>query len=82
MTIKLIGRTCVNAQTAVAGKAVPPMSGKAVDPICGMPVDPAKSAGSSEYKGATYHFCSIRCLDKFKDDPDNFVARAAPKMRR
>jgi P-type Cu+ transporter len=54
------------------------MSSKVVDPVCGMEVDP-NSAGSLEYKGATYHFCSIRCLDRFKNDPDSFLTRAAPQ---
>ncbi len=54
------------------------MSSKVIDPVCGMEVDPATSAGSFEYKGTTYHFCSIRCRDKFKNDPDSFVARATP----
>ncbi len=44
-----------------------------------MQVDPAKSAGSFEYKGTTYDFCSTRCLEKFKNAPDSFVTRAAPK---
>ena len=52
---------------------------KVIDPVCGMQVDPANSAGSFEYKGATYHFCDIRCLEKFKNDPDSFVTLAAPK---
>ena len=45
-----------------------------------MTVDPATSAGSFEYKGATHHFCSIRCLEKFRSDPDSFINRAAPKI--
>ena len=28
------------------------------DVVCGMQVDPAKTAGSSEYNGKTYYFCS------------------------
>jgi len=55
------------------------MSSTVTDPVCGMKVDPAKSAASSEYEGATYHFCSIRCRDKFKNDPDSFVTRPAHK---
>ena len=54
------------------------MSIKVIDPVCGMPVDPAKSAGSFEYNGASYYFCSIRCLERFKGYPDSFVTRAAP----
>jgi Cu+-exporting ATPase len=56
------------------------MNNQVVDPVCGMQVDPATSAGSFEYKGATHHFCSIRCLEKFKSDPDSFINRAAPKI--
>ncbi len=41
-----------------------------------MQVDPAKSVGSFEYRGTTYHFCGIHCLDKFKNDPVGFVTRA------
>ena len=55
------------------------MSSKVIDPVCGMEVDPAKSAGAFEHKGTTYHFCSIRCLDKFKNDPDSFVDPATPQ---
>ncbi|MGA9721344.1 MAG: heavy metal-binding domain-containing protein, partial [Candidatus Binatus sp.] len=55
------------------------MSSKVTDPVCGMQVDPAKSAGSFEYKGTTYHFCGLRCLEKFKNDPETYLARAAAK---
>jgi YHS domain-containing protein len=55
------------------------MSSQVVDPVCGMQIDPAKSAGSFEYKGATYLYCSVTCLDKFKNDPGSFLDRAAPK---
>ena len=54
------------------------MSSKLVDPVCGMQVDPAKSAGSFEFEGTTYHFCSVRCLEKFKSDPDGYLARGVP----
>jgi Cu+-exporting ATPase len=43
-----------------------------------MRVAPAKSAGSFEHKGATYHFCSVRCLNKFTNDPNSFLARGEP----
>jgi Cu+-exporting ATPase len=55
------------------------MTSQVVDPVCGMKVDPAKGAGSFEYKGTTYHFCSLRCLEKFKNDPDGVLARGVPK---
>jgi Cu+-exporting ATPase len=49
----------------------------AVDPICGMTVDSASAAGALHHKGKTYHFCSAHCLEKFRADPDQFLARAA-----
>src|SRR3984957_17791891 len=55
------------------------MSSKVTDPVCGMQVDPATSKGSFDYKGTTYHFCGLRCLEKFKNDPEGILARGAPK---
>ena len=43
------------------------------DVVCGMQVDPAKAAGSSEYNGKTYYFCSKGCKTKFDANPDQFV---------
>ena len=45
----------------------------ALDPVCGMTVDPAKAAGKFAYKGATYYFCSSRCLHSFSADPEKFL---------
>lgn len=42
----------------------------AIDPICGMTVDPASAAGRFEYKGNTYYFCAISCLEKFRANPE------------
>ena len=44
-----------------------------LDPVCGMRVDPAKSAHRHETGGTTYYFCSVRCLDRFKADPDAYL---------
>ena len=44
-----------------------------IDPICGMEVDPSNAAESYTYNGQTYHFCSHRCLTKFKEDPEKFL---------
>lgn len=43
------------------------------DPVCGMQVDPAKTAGSSEYNGKTYDFCSASCKQKFDRDPKQYA---------
>jgi len=44
------------------------------DPVCGMEIDPATAAGSEEYEGKTYPFCSQSCLDSFKSDPQKYAA--------
>ena len=44
-----------------------------IDPVCGMTVNPETAAGSSEYKGQTYYFCSSHCLSKFRQQPESFV---------
>ncbi len=41
-----------------------------IDPICGMVVDPARAAGRYDYKGKTYYFCAVSCLERFRADPD------------
>ena len=43
------------------------------DPVCGMQVDPAKAAGTSEYQGQTYYFCSKGCKAKFDANPGQYV---------
>ena len=49
----------------------------AIDPVCGMTVDPDSAAGSYEYKGRTYYFCSTRCLHKFREDPEGLLNQPA-----
>jgi P-type Cu+ transporter len=46
-----------------------------IDPVCGMTVEPDAAAGSFEYKGVTYYFCSRHCLQKFREDPERFLNR-------
>ena len=47
------------------------------DVVCGMQVDPAKAAGSSQYKGKTYYFCSTACKTQFDANPTQFVKTSA-----
>ena len=50
-----------------------------IDPVCHMIVDPESSAGSFEFEGKTYHFCSKHCLHKFSANPRQFLeASPAP----
>ncbi len=41
-----------------------------------MTVDPAKAAGSFDYQGKTYLFCSKHCLAKFKAEPAKYAGEA------
>ena len=43
------------------------------DVVCGMQVDPAKAAGTSQYNGKTYYFCSKGCKAKFDANPAQFA---------
>src|SRR5687767_4901206 len=45
------------------------------DPVCGMKIDPESAAGSEEYEGSKYFFCSAHCQARFKADPQRFVPR-------
>ena len=51
----------------------------ALDPVCGMTVDPDRAAGSYEYKGQTYYFCSTHCLHRFRENPESFLNKTAPE---
>ena len=39
------------------------------DPVCGMRIEDAEAAGTAEYEGTTYYFCSEMCRDTFVADP-------------
>ena len=43
------------------------------DLVCGMQVDPKKAAGTSEYQGKTYYFCSAGCKKKFDANAVQYV---------
>src|SRR5260221_7299567 len=52
--------------------------GTEIDPVCGMTVDPASAAGSVEHGGKTYYFCSTHCVEKFRADPERYLAPSPP----
>ena len=52
----------------------------AEDPVCGMTVNPDTAAGSFEYQGQTYYFCSTHCLNKFREDPERYLNKATDPM--
>jgi Cu+-exporting ATPase len=61
---------------AEAGKADAVMA----DPVCGMSVRPASAAGSFEHQGKTYYFCSTHCLQKFRENPEQFLNKTAEPL--
>ncbi len=48
-----------------------------IDPVCGMAVDSQSAAASFDHKGKIYYFCSTRCLQKFREDPERYINAAA-----
>lgn len=51
-----------------------------IDPVCHMTVDPQSSAGSFEFEGQTFHFCSTHCLKKFSENPRQFLQPPVPTI--
>ena len=47
-----------------------------IDPVCGMTVEHDKAAGSFEYEGQQYYFCSTSCLQKFSAAPKSYLSPA------
>jgi Cu+-exporting ATPase len=45
-----------------------------IDPVCGMTVEPDTAAAAWEHDGRTYHFCSVGCMERFRQDPEHFLA--------
>ncbi|MEC8036232.1 MAG: heavy metal translocating P-type ATPase [Pseudomonadota bacterium] len=48
----------------------------AIDPVCGMSVAIEGATHIAEHDGATHHFCSARCKDKFVSDPEHYLSGA------
>ena len=45
------------------------------DPVCGMTVDPATTKYPHSHGGQTYYFCCAHCLEKFKTNPEKYLAK-------
>ncbi|MDA8124205.1 MAG: heavy metal translocating P-type ATPase [Deltaproteobacteria bacterium] len=48
-----------------------------VDPVCGMGTADEKAFLRHEHGGKPYYFCSERCREKFKADPERFIGDRA-----
>jgi P-type Cu+ transporter len=52
------------------------------DPVCGMAVNRQTAAGSYDYRGSTYYFCSAGCLSKFKKHAASYARMAGEQGSR
>jgi Cu+-exporting ATPase len=43
------------------------------DPVCHMRVVEGTEAGRWDYKGRTYYFCNVDCLQRFQQDPEAYL---------
>lgn len=46
----------------------------ATDPVCGMSIAPGEEADRVEHDGVTYLFCSKKCAEKFRSEPDRYAS--------
>jgi Cu+-exporting ATPase len=44
-----------------------------IDPVCGMSVEPATAAAAWDHDGVTYYFCSVSCMERFREDPVRYL---------
>lgn len=44
------------------------------DPVCGMVIHEVDAVASTVHDGTTYHFCAVRCQERFLEDPGKFVS--------
>jgi Cu+-exporting ATPase len=45
-----------------------------VDPVCGMVVTLETAAAAWEHDDQTFYFCSVGCMERFRQDPTRFLA--------
>ena len=45
-----------------------------VDPVGGMIVEPSTAAAAWEDAGQTHLYCSLSCFERFREDPDRYLA--------
>jgi Cu+-exporting ATPase len=48
-----------------------------IDPVCGMQVDEKTAQWKATHGDRTFYFCSSTCRDKFKANPEKYVAEVA-----
>jgi Cu+-exporting ATPase len=45
-----------------------------IDPVCGMTVTPETAAAAWEHADETYYFCSVGCMERFRENPERFLS--------
>lgn len=48
---------------------------RVTDPVCKMNIEESEAAAKQMYQGATYHFCSTSCRDKFLNNPEAYLGK-------
>lgn len=48
------------------------------DPVCGMQLEEIDAAGTAQYKGKTYYFCSPSCKAAFEKEPEKYAGEENP----
>ena len=61
--------------TTAEEEAMQQGSDTATDPVCGMEVRPQNAAGTSDYDGQTYFFCSTGCRTRFDENPAAYAGK-------
>ena len=46
---------------------------RVTDPVCKMNIEESEAAAKQTHQGATYHFCSTSCRDKFLNNPEAYL---------
>src|SRR5829696_8405120 len=62
-------------ETVRHGEMVATPQGEFIDPVCGMSIALETAAGKYDFQGQTFYFCSAGCLNKFKQNPQNFLEK-------
>ena len=44
-----------------------------IDPVCLMDIEEEDSVGTVEHEGVTYYFCAESCLERFRENPAQFL---------
>jgi adenylate cyclase len=57
----------VSVESDLTGDQLP------IDPVCRMAVDPDHAAGTLHHEGQTFHFCSMKCVRAFAEDPERYL---------